>query len=189
MLSAGELKKGITIELDGQLYRILDHHHLKLGRGSAQVRLKLRDIRAGHTVERSFQASEKFTPARLEHRSVQYLYQEGELYYFMDTESFEQTPLSADLLGDALNYLKEGMTLEMLNYKGEPVGVELPVAVELKVAETGPGFKGDTATAGSKPATLETGLVIQVPMFISRGDMVKVDTRTGVYLERGTAFS
>lgn len=184
MLSGSELRKGITIELDGQLYRILDYHHLKLGRGSAQVRLKLRDIRAGHTIERTFQASERFPRARLEHRSVQYLYQEGGLYYFMDTENFEQTPLSADLLGEALNYLKEGMTLEMLSYKNEPVGVELPVAVELKVAETGPGFKGDTATAGSKPATLETGLVIQVPLFISRGHIVKVDTRTGEYLER-----
>jgi len=184
MLSAGELRKGVTIELDGQLYRILDYHHLKLGRGSAQVRLKLRDIRAGYTIERTFQASERFPRARLEHCSVQYLYQEGELYYFMDTESFEQTPLNADLLGDALNYLKEEMTLEMLSYKDEPVGVELPVAVELKVAETGPGFKGDTATAGSKPATLETGLVIQVPLFISSSDIVKVDTRTGEYLGR-----
>ncbi len=184
MLYASELRKGITVELDGQLYRVLDYHHLKLGRGSAQVRLKLRDIRAGHTIERTFQSSERFPRARLEHRSVQYLYQEGGLYYFMDTESFEQTPFNADLLGDALNYLKEGMTLEMLSYKNEPVGVELPVAVELKVAETGPGFKGDTATAGSKPATLETGLVIQVPLFISGGDTVKVDTRTGEYLER-----
>jgi elongation factor P len=184
MLYATELRKGITVELDGQLYRVLDYHHLKLGRGSAQVRLKLRDIRAGHTIERTFQSSERFPRARLEHRGVQYLYQEGGLYYFMDTKSFEQTPLNADLLGDAINYLKEGMTLEMLSYKNEPVGVELPVAVELKVAETGPGFKGDTATAGSKPATLETGLVIQVPLFISGGDTVKVDTRTGEYLER-----
>ena len=184
MLSAGELRKGMTIELEGQPYRILDYHHLKLGRGSAQVRLKLRDLRAGHRVERTFQASEKFTPARLERRSAQYLYYEGELYYFMDNESFEQTPLTADLLGDSLHYLKEGMTLEMLSYKGESVGVELPIAVELQVAETGPGFKGDTATPGSKPATLETGMVIQVPLFINSGDIVKVDTRSGEYLER-----
>ena len=184
MLSGSELRKGITIELDGQLYRILDYHHLKMGRGSAQVRLKLRDIRAGHTVERTFQASERFTRARLERRSAQYLYHEGGLYYFMDNESFEQSPLDADLLGDTLSYLKEGMTLEILSYKDEPVGVELPIAVELKVAETGPGFKGDTATPGSKPATLETGLVIQVPFFISSGDIIKVDTRTGEYLER-----
>ncbi|MFC1923764.1 elongation factor P [Chloroflexota bacterium] len=184
MFDAGELRKGLTIEMEGGLYRILDYQHIKIGRGSAQVRLKLRDIRAGHTIERTFQASERFNRARLERRNVQYLYQESGLYYFMDNESFDQTPLDADLLGDTINYLKEGMNLEMLSYKEEPVGVELPVAIGLKVAETGPGFKGDTATAGSKPATLETGIVIQVPMFINNGDTVKVDTRTGEYLER-----
>jgi len=184
MYSAGELRKGSTIELDGQLYRILDYSHIKIARGSAQVRLKLRDIRAGHTFERTFQASEKFKRAYLEHRKVQYLYNDSELYYFMDNESFEQTPLDTELLGDALNFLKEGMNLEVVTYKDQPVGVELPIAVELEVAETGPGFKGDTATAGTKPATLETGLVIQVPMFINTGDVLKVDTRTGEYLER-----
>jgi len=184
MFDAGELRKGITIEMEGGLYRITDYQHIKIGRGSAQVRLKLKDLRAGHTIERTFQASERFNRARLERRNVQYLYNEGQLYYFMDNESFEQTPLSADLLGDALNYLKEDMSIDMLTYNDEPVGVELPVAVGLKVAETGPGFKGDTATAGSKPATLETGIVIQVPMFINNGDIVKVDTRTGEYLER-----
>ena len=184
MMSAGELKKGSTIELDGQLYRILDFSHIKMGRGSAQIRLKLRDVRAGHTIERTFQASEKFTRARLEHRNVQFLYHDGDLYYFMDNETFDQTPLSADLLGDALNYLKEGLKLEMLTYRGEPVGVELPVAVELQVTDTGPGFKGDTAASGTKPATLETGLVVQVPFFINNGDVVKVDTRSGEYLER-----
>ncbi|RLC93864.1 MAG: elongation factor P [Chloroflexi bacterium] len=184
MMSAGELKKGSTIELDGQLYRILDFSHIKMGRGSAQIRLKLRDVRAGHTIERTFQASEKFTRARLEHRNVQFLYHDGDLYYFMDNETFDQTPLSADLLGDALNYLKEGLNLEMLTYRGEPVGVELPVAVELQVTDTGPGFKGDTAASGTKPATLETGLVVQVPFFINNGDVVKVDTRSGEYLER-----
>jgi len=184
MIDAGELRKGLTIELEGRVYRILDYHHLKLGRGSAQLRLKLRDLRAGHIIERAFQASERFIQARLERRNVQYLYHEGGLYYFMDTENFEQTPLNAALLGEALNYLKDGMTLGLLSYNDEAVGVELPVAVELQVAETGPGFKGDTATPGSKPATLETGLVIQVPFFINRGDTVKVDTRTGEYLER-----
>lgn len=184
MYSAGELRKGSTIELDGQLYRILDYSHIKIARGSAQVRLKLRDIRAGHTFERTFQASEKFKKAHLEHRKVQYLYEDSGLYYFMDNETFEQTALNADILGDALNYLKEGMNLEMLAYKDEPVGIELPIAVELEVAETGPSFKGDTATAGNKPATLETGLIVQVPMFINTGDILKVDTRTGVYLER-----
>jgi len=184
MFDAGELRKGITIEMDGVLYRVIDFQHIKVGRGSAQVRLKLKDIRAGHNIERTFQASERFNRARLERRNVQYLYQEGELYYFMDNESFEQTPINANVLGDALNYLKEDMTLDMLTYKDEPVGIELPVAVGLEVTETGPGFKGDTATAGNKPATLETGIIVQVPMFINNGDIIKVDTRTGEYLER-----
>jgi elongation factor P len=184
MIDAGELRKGITIELEGRLYRIVDYQHLKLGRGSAQVRLRLRDLRTTHTIEHTFQASERFTPARLDSHNAQYLYQDSGLYYFMDVESFEQTPLTADQLGSAINYLKEGMTLEMLSYKGEMVGVELPTAVELEVSETGPGFKGDTATPGGKPATLETGIVIQVPLFINSSDVVKVDTRTGEYLER-----
>ncbi|HEX77947.1 MAG TPA: elongation factor P [Dehalococcoidia bacterium] len=184
MISTGELRKGITLELEGQLYQVIDYHHIKMGRGSAQVRLKLRDIKGGHTIERTVQAGERFPRARLDRSNVQYLYREGDLYYFMDTASYEQTPLNSAQLGDAVNYLKEGMTLDVLTYQGEPVGVELPTAVELKVVETGPSFKGDTATAGNKPATLETGLVIQVPMFISSGDMVKVDTRSGEYLER-----
>ena len=184
MIDAGELRKGITIELEGHPFRVLDYHHIKLGRGSAQIRLKLRDLRAGHTIERAFQASEKFTLARLERRSMQYLYQDGALYYFMDTENFEQIPVDADRLGDALKYLKEGLTLEIMAYKGEPVGAELPPAVELKVVETGSGFKGDTASPGTKPATLETGTVIQVPFFIRTGDIIKVDTRSGEYLER-----
>lgn len=184
MFDAGELRKGLTIELEGGLYKVVDYQHIKIARGSAQVRLKLKDLRAGHTIERTFQASEKFVKARLERRNVQFLYEEGGLYYFMDNESFEQTPLDADLLGDALNYLKEDMTLEMLTHKDQPVGIELPVAVGLVVAETGPAFKGDTATAGNKPATMETGIIIQVPMFINTGDTIKVDTRSGEYLER-----
>jgi elongation factor P len=185
MMSAGELKKGSAIELEGQLYRILDFSHIKMGRGSAQIRLKLRDIRAGHTIERTFQSSEKFIRARLEHHKVQYLYHDGELYYFMDNETFEQTPLSAGLLGDAIKYLRDGMGLEILTYQDEPVGVELGAAVELEVVETGSAFKGDTATSGTKPATLDTGLVVQVPMFISKGDAVKIDTRTGEYIGKG----
>jgi elongation factor P len=184
MIDSGELKKGITIELDDKLYQVLDYQHIKMGRGSAQVRLKLRDIRSGHTIERSFQASEKFSRARLDSRTMQYLYNDGNAYYFMDQETFEQIPLDFSQLGDALNYLKEGMSLDVSSYKGEVVGVELPITVELEVAETGPGFKGDTATAGNKPAKLETGLTIQVPMFINTGDIIKVDTRTGTYLER-----
>ncbi|MBN2463440.1 MAG: elongation factor P [Dehalococcoidia bacterium] len=184
MIDAGELKRGITIELDGQLYQVLDFQHIKIGRGSAQVRLKLRDLRAGHTTERSFQASETFTRAFLERRPAQYLYNEGSLYYFMDTKTFDQMPLDKSMLGDALNYLKDESNLEILTHKGKSVGIQLPVSVELKVTETGPGFKGDTASAGTKPAELETGLTIKVPLFINNGDTIKVDTRTGEYLER-----
>jgi elongation factor P len=184
MIDAGELKRGIVIELEGQLYQVLDYQHIKMGRGSAQVRLKLRDMRAGHTTERSFQASETFTKAFLERRPVQYLYNDGDLYYFMDTKTFEQIPLDKSMLGDALNFLKEESNLEILTHKGKSVGIQLPVSVALKVTETGPGFKGDTASAGTKPAELETGLTIKVPFFINNGDLIKVDTRTGEYLER-----
>ncbi len=184
MIDAGEVKRGMTIEMDGEIYKVLEFRHIKLGRGSAQIRLKLRALEAGHIVERSFQASEKFIPARLEHRGVQYLYHDADLYYFMDTETFEQIALSPGQLGEAAKYVREGMNLEIVYYGEKPMGIDLPAAVELKVAETGPGFKGDTATGGGKPATLETGIVIQVPFFINTGDMLKVDTRTGQYLER-----
>jgi len=184
MMDAGELRKGVAIELDGQLYNILDFQHIKMGRGSAQVRLRLRDIRAGHTVERTFQAGDRFKRVRLDQRSAQYLYQDGDLYYFMDTESFEQTPLTSQQLGDALNYLKDGMTLMISRYGDEAIGIELPITVELRVTETGPSFKGDTSQAGTKPAVLETGVTIQVPFFINTGDMVRVDTRTSSYVER-----
>ena len=184
MIDSGELKKGITIELEEKLYQVLDYQHIKIGRGSAMVRLRLRDIRGGHTIERTFQASEKFARARLDYRPMQYLYNEGDLYYFMDEETFEQTPITTAQLGNILDYLKEDMSLEVSSYKGELVGVELPIAVEPEVVQTGPGFKGDTATAGNKPAKLETGITIQVPLFINNGDVIKVDTRTGEYLER-----
>lgn len=184
MIDAGELKKGITIELDGQLYQVLDYQHIKIGRGSAQLRLKLRDTRAGHIIERSFQASEKFIRAFLDHRPVQYIYNDGSLYYFMDNETFDQMPVDKAMLGNALNYLKEGSNLQVITHKGEPIGIELPISVELQVTETGPGFKGNTASAGSKPAEMETGITIQVPFFINTGDIIKVDTRTGEYQER-----
>ena len=184
MISTSELKKGITIELEGTLYQILDWQHIKVGRGSAQVRLKLRDIRAGHTIERTFQAGEKFPRARLDRNTVQFLYNDGDLYYFMDSESFEQSTLSGKQVGDAINYLKEGMSLDILTYKDEPINLELPNSVELEVVETDPGFRGNTATASNKPAKLETGITIQVPLFVDKGDIVRVDTRTGVYLER-----
>ena len=184
MIDSGQLKKGMTLDLDNKLYQVLDYQHIKVGRGSAMVRLKLRDIRGGHTIERTFQASEKFNRARLDYRNMQYLYNDGDLYYFMDEANFEQMPLNAEQLGDVLNYLKDSMSLEVSSYQGKLVGVELPITVELEVVETGPGFKGDTATAGTKPAKLETGITIQVPLFINNGDVIKVDTRTAEYLER-----
>ena len=185
MISSGDLRKGITIEMDGKLYQVIDYQHIKMKR-TALARLKLRDIRDGHTIEHTTQTTEKFTRARLDYRTMQYLYNEGDLYYFMDKENFEQLPITTSQLGDALNYLKDGMAVEVSSYKGELVGVELPITVELQVTETDPGFKGDTATGGSKPAKLETGLAIQVPLFINTGDVIKVDTRTGDYLERAS---
>lgn len=184
MISTSELKKGLIIELDGNLYTILDYQHIKMGRGSAQVRIKLRDVRAGHIVERTFQAGEKFPSVELDRRTMQYLYQDNNLHYLMDTKSFEQITLDQELLGNATNYLKDGSTIEVFCYQDKPIGIELPIMVELKVRETGPGFKGDTATGGSKPAVLETGLVIQVPFFINTGDTLRIDTRIGEYIAR-----
>jgi elongation factor P len=184
MISTGELRKGVTIELDGKLYTIIDYEHIKVGRGSAKVRMKLKDVRAGHTIEKTFQAGERFPRARLERAKVQYLYSDGELYHFMYQENYEQTGLTKELLGDVLNYLKEEMPVELLTYDGEPIGVEIPLNVELTITDTGPSFKGDTAAGGTKPAVTETGLVVQVPLFLNNGDKIKVDTRTGSYLER-----
>ncbi len=183
MISGSELRKGIIIEIEGKLYQVIEYQHVKMKR-TALAKVKLRDMQAGHTIERTFQSNEKFTRARLDYRNSQYLYNDGGLYYFMDEENYEQTALTAEQLGDALNYLKEGMSLGISSYKGELVGVELSITVELKVIDTGPSFKGDTATAGNKPAKLETGITIQVPMFINNEDVIKVDTRTGSYLER-----
>ena len=183
MISGSELRKGITIELDGNLYQVIDYQHIKMKR-TALAKVKLRDIKAGHTIERTFQSDDKLIWARLDYRSMQYLYNDGNLYYFMDEENFEQMPISASQLGDTVNYLKEGMSLEVSSYKGELIGVELPITVELQVTETDPGFKGNTATTGTKPAKLETGITIQVPLFVDKGDVIKIDTRSGTYLER-----
>lgn len=183
MISGGDLRKGIIIELDGKLYQVIDYQHVKMKR-TALAKVKLRDISAGHTMERSFQSGEKLIRARLESRSMQYLYNDGDLYYFMDEENYEQISLDESHLEGALNYLKEGMSVEISSYKGEVLGVELPITIDLRVTSADPGFKGDTATGGNKPVTLETGLVIQVPLFINEGDVIKVDTRTATYLER-----
>jgi elongation factor P len=183
MINATELRKGVIIEFEGKLYQVVDYQHVKMKR-TALAKVKLRDINAGHTIERSFQSDERFVRARLDSRQMQYLYNDGELYYFMDQENYEQMPYNAEQLGDALDYLKEGNSVEVTSYKDKVVGIELPITVELEVTETEPGFKGDTATAGNKPARLETGITIQVPLFINIGDIIKVDTRTGTYLER-----
>ncbi|MFC1980775.1 elongation factor P [Chloroflexota bacterium] len=185
MISGSDLRKGIIIELEGGLYQVLEYQHVKMKR-TALARVKLRNINAGHSMERTFSPDEKFVRVRLDSRPMRYLYNDGELYHFMDEESFEQFPLSADHLGDAVNYLKEGMSLEVSSYKGEVISVELPITVELEVTEADPGFKGNTATGGNKPAKLETGLTIQVPLFVNEGDVIKVDTRTGTYLERSS---
>lgn len=184
MISATELRKGVTFEMDGELYRVLDYQHSYIGRGSANVRVKLRNLDTGGTIERTFSASEKFNEVRLELRQVQYLYKDGDLYYFMDTQTYEQPALSAEYLRDEVDYLKEGMELSLSMHEGQPVEIELPVTVELEVTETVPGVKGDTATGATKRATLETGLVIHVPLFVEEGDVVRVDTRTGEYLTR-----
>ena len=184
MISTGELRKGVTIELDGELWQILDYHHIKMGRGSAQVRITLRNVRRGQTVDRSFQAGTKWPRAQMENRPVQFLYRDGDDFHFMDTDSYDQFSLRADQLEDAGQYLKDGMTVDRTSYQGETIGIELPVSVDLTVATTEPGFAGDTAQGARKPATLETGLVVSVPLFVTEGDTVRVDTRTGEYLTR-----
>jgi elongation factor P len=171
-------------ELDGQLVSVIEFQHQKIGRGSAQVRMRLRNVRTGAIYDRTVQAGEKWTRVRLDHRTVQFLYREGNNFHVMDQETYDQFALTPAQLGEAVNYLKEGMSLELLSHEGEPVDVELPITVELAVAQTDPGFKGDTATGSTKPASLETGLVIQVPLFVNTGDIVRVDTRTGEYQTR-----
>ncbi|MCK5212583.1 MAG: elongation factor P [Dehalococcoidia bacterium] len=186
MIDAGQLRKGIAIQLEGKIYQVVEYTHIKIGRGSAQVKLRLRDARGGGVIERAFQATERFEPAFLDRRDVQFLYSDGDIYHFMDDESFEQIELTAERLGDNVKYLKDGLSLALLVHNSDIVSVELPVAVELEVVETEPGFKGNTATGGTKPATLESGAVVNVPLFMSVGDVVKVDTRTGQYLEKAS---
>ena len=184
MISTGELRKGVAIELDNELWQILDYHHIKMGRGSAQVRIKLRNVKRGQTVERSFQAGDKWPRAYLDRRQVQFLYRDGSDFHFMDTESYDQFTLSAEQLDDAVNYLKDGMLVDRTSYQGETIGVELPITVDMVVTETEPGFAGDTATGARKLATVETGLVVQVPLFVGEGDTIRIDTRTGEYQTR-----
>jgi elongation factor P len=183
MISATEMRKGIIIRLEEKLYQVIDYQHVKMKR-TALVRVKLKDIQGGHTTEQTFSSDQKFDRIRLDVRNVQYLYNDGSFFHFMDKETFEQIPLTPNQLGDSIDYLKEGMSLDISSYESTVIGIELPITIELKVTNTGPAFKGDTTTAGTKPAVLETGLTIQVPMFISNDDIIKVDTRNASYLER-----
>lgn len=184
MIVAGDFRKGVTIEVDGQVFTVVDFMHVKPGKGAAFVRTKLKNVMTGAVIEKTFSPTEKFEEAVIERREMQYLYNDGELYYFMDTETYEQIPLNYDKVEDAIKYIKENMVVTVKFYKGEAFSVEPPTFVELEVVETEPGFRGDTATGGSKPATVETGAVIQVPLFINVGDKIRIDTRTGEYLER-----
>jgi elongation factor P len=184
MIDAGELRKGVAIELDGEIYQILEYQHVKMQQRQPVVKLKLRGVRSGNFIERNFQSGDKVATVFLEHHPVQYLYSDGNLYYFMDNDSYEQIMLTSAQIGEGTNYLKEGLMLEILTCRGETVTVELPNSVELRVIQTEPGFKGDRATAGTKPAKLETGATVQVPLFINVGDIVRVDTRSGAYLEK-----
>lgn len=184
MLSTTDFRKGLKIEVDGVPYAMVDFQHVKPGKGGAFVRTKLRNLISGGVIERTFRAGEKFDKPDLEEKKMQYLYAEGAQFYFMDTETYEQTFLTEDQLGESKNYLQEHITINVLFYQGKPIGVDLPTFVVLTVAKTDPGLRGDTASGGSKPATMETGAVIQVPLFINEGDKLKIDTRTGDYIER-----
>lgn len=184
MISASDLRVGVTLLLEGEIHRVLEFERTHLGRGRANIRLKLRNIKTGATIERVFSPTERFEEVRLELRLVQYLYNDGSLYYFMDTQTYEQPALSAEALREQAKYLKEGLTLHLSMNEGQPVEVILPTTVDLAVAQTEPWVRGDTATAATKPATLETGLTIQVPLFVNRGDVVRVDTRIGEYVTR-----
>ncbi len=184
MISTSDFQTGLTIELDGEVYMVMDFQHVKPGKGAAFVRSKLKNMRTGSITEKTFRAGEKLARAMIERREMEYLYNSGEEYFFMNTESYEQFSIHADQLGDNLKFLKENMKISMLFFKEENIGIELPHSVELEVTETDPAHKGDTASGGSKPAKLQTGLVVQVPFFISEGDVLRIDTRTGAYLER-----
>jgi len=184
MISVTQLRKGVTFELDGDIYRVLEYEHYKPGRGNAIIRTKLRNLRTGATISRNFLSGERVQDISIDHRTVQYLYQDGDMYHFMDTETYEQPALPRSLLEDVVGYLKEGITLELQSYEGEYIGIEMPTTVELTVTEAPPGFAGDTATGATKEITLETGLTVQAPLFVETGDVVRIDTRTGQYLTR-----
>jgi elongation factor P len=184
MVSTNDLRTGLTIEIDGDVYSVVDFQHVKPGKGSAFVRTKLKNVRTGAVLERTFRAGEKVARAHMERKEMQYLYREGDSFVFMDNETFDQISITIEQLGDSVKYLKENENIFLVTHNGELIGIDLPNSVELKVVSAAPGVRGDTASGATKSATLETGLVIQVPLFVEEGDIVRVDTRTGEYLER-----
>lgn len=184
MISAGDFRNGMTFELDGNVVSIVEFQHVKPGKGAAFVRTKIKNVITGSVTERTFSPTEKFPTAFVERKDMEYLYADGNLYYFMDSETYEQMPINADVLGDNFKFVKENMVCKVLSYKGNVFGVEPPNFVELQVTQTDPGFKGDTATNVTKPAVLETGAQVKVPLFIDEGEMIRIDTRTGEYMER-----
>ena len=184
MISAGEFRNGVTFDMDGNVFQIIEFQHVKPGKGAAFVRAKIRNVISGAVTERTFNPSDKYPPAFIERREMQYLYKDGGLYYFMDNETYENVPIGEDVLGDNFRFIKENMDVKVLSYKGNVFGIEAPFFVELTVTETDPGFRGDTATNATKPAILETGAEIRVPLFIEEGDRIRIDTRTGEYMER-----
>ena len=184
MISAGDFRNGVTFEYDGSVYQIIEFQHVKPGKGAAFVRTKIKNVISGGVVEKTFNPTDKMPKAHIERRDMEYLYTDGDLYYFMDPETYEQMPVSADQIGDALKFVKENMQVKILSFKGNIFGIEPPNFVELTITETEPGFAGNTATGATKPATLETGAVVYVPLFIDNGETVKIDTRTGEYMGR-----
>ena len=184
MITAGDFRYGVTFEMDGQVVSIIEFQHVKPGKGAAFVRTKIRNVITGAVVEKTFNPTEKFPTAYIERRDMEYLYEDGDLYYFMDNETYEQMPIGKDVLGDNFKFVKENMVCKVLSYKGNVFGVEPPTFVVLEVTQTEPGVKGDTATNVTKPATLETGAEIKVPIFINEGDKIQIDTRTGEYMSR-----
>ncbi|MCD7817715.1 MAG: elongation factor P [Lachnospiraceae bacterium] len=184
MILAGDFRNGVTIEMEGSIYQIIEFQHVKPGKGAAFVRTKLKNIINGGVVEKSFRPTEKFSLARIDRVEMQYLYSDGDLFYFMNTETYDQIGLNQDAIGDALKFVKENDMVKICSHNGNVFAVEPPLFVELEVIETEPGVKGDTATGASKPATVETGAVVTVPLFVNTGDKLKIDTRTGEYLSR-----
>ena len=184
MISAGDFRNGITFELDGNVVQVIEFQHVKPGKGAAFVRTKYKNVITGAVVERSFNPTDKYPTAYIERKDMQYLYSDGDLYYFMDMETYEQQPIDSSKLGPAFQFVKENMEVKVLSYKGNVFGVEPPNFVELEVTETDPGFKGETATNATQPSTQETGAEIKVPLLINQGDMIRIDTRTGEYMER-----